>query len=88
MKTTAQINIEKLTKIDRAILEEERLDLFRVRDSVRFLLHAYEGKLHTKLDRLELELADAIRAIDEVLGDRLELLQESDKLTSIVKSSV
>jgi len=67
MKTVGQINIERLTKLDRSLLEEIRSTLYELRDSTRFLLNAYEGPLHTKMDRLELELADAIAAIDEIL---------------------
>jgi hypothetical protein len=67
MKTPQQINIEKLTKIDKSILQGIRLQLLDQRDAVRFLLGAYEGSLHTQLDRLELGLNDAIEAVDEIL---------------------
>jgi hypothetical protein len=88
MKTTAQINIERLSKDDRARLEGMRLALHQIRADVEGMRQRYEGGLHTQLDRLELELLDAIHAADFVLGDSLELLSGPAKLEPIVKSSV
>ncbi|MBV9273809.1 MAG: hypothetical protein JO333_07935 [Verrucomicrobia bacterium] len=89
MKTIGQINIERLTKEDRAaLLAVLRTCLVQAR-----IVHdrgaLYEGKIATTLDRVRLELGDACESLRRLLGERqLYLLLDSDDSNTVVKSPV
>jgi hypothetical protein len=89
MKTIGQINIERLTKKDRAaLLAVLRTCLVQAR-----IVHdrgtLYEGKIATALDRVQLELGDACESLRRLLGERqLYLWLDSDDSNAVVRSPV
>ena len=89
MKTVKQINIEKLSRRDRDKLISLASNLSQCIFRLRAIAAAYEGRIHTKLDRAGLELGDAIASLQALTGEpQLELLREPDDLGPIVKLSV
>jgi hypothetical protein len=89
MKTSAQINIERLSKDDRTALWHALHDIEHVRRLIHDRALNYEGRLHTALDRIELELSEPCDRLASLLGQKqLELLSESVNLNSTIKSSV
>lgn len=66
MTANSRINIERLTIKDRVELEGIAFELWALAKSVEKLRDRFQGKLHTRLDKVRLGLDDAIEAIELV----------------------
>jgi hypothetical protein len=90
MKTVKQINIERLTRDDRTALRAVLCNCVAQARIIGDRALNYEGRIATKLDLIELQLADACEGLRLFLGEPAELdrLSGSDNLNPIVKSSV
>jgi hypothetical protein len=62
----SRINIERLRKEDREALEEMAEELCRMATRIEKLRDLFEGKLHTRLDKVRLGLDDAIEGLELV----------------------
>lgn len=69
MTANSMINIERLTLEERAELEEMIPKLCKIQNRIEQIRDRFEGKLHTRLDKVWLDLDDAIEAI-ELVGKR------------------
>jgi hypothetical protein len=83
MKTTRQINIERLTKEDRTALLAVLGTCLVQTQIIHDRATRYEGRIATGLDRVQLELGDACESLRSLLGERqLYLRLDPDNLNA------
>ena len=83
MKTSAQINIERLTKRDVEHLASTLANLGNELATIHSIAGRYEGRWHTRLDRVACELRDCVATLGSIVGDRaIDTLSESGSLTT------
>lgn len=72
MKSSREINLEKLTSDHRQALGKISDKLYDIARNVEEMGDEYEGRIHTRLDKVVLIVDDAIRTLEslQVTGER------------------